>query len=216
MPVADSNLLRIYAVVPGKEGNGLRMYGVRTLRAGALAAIVGPPPGFADVARAAQWHDRVVARSLRVCSAVVPFRSGVEAGSEAGVYGLLRLNADELSGRLKRFRGRVEMGLKARVAPPTGDELLRLPFGIDRVRALAPRPGDRRERLMRGRHGTTFEGCYLISRRAVDEFWQTLDDIRRVVPDVPLLGSGPWAPYNFCDTPLRQGVEAMRSALEGR
>ncbi|MBI5524893.1 MAG: GvpL/GvpF family gas vesicle protein [Deltaproteobacteria bacterium] len=214
MPGAYSNPLRIYAVVPVEEGAGLRMHGARTLRSGALAAIIGSPPGFADVARAAQWHDRVVARSLRVCSAVVPFRSGVEVGSETDVYGFLRLNAGELSGLLGHFHGRVEMGLKARVAPPTS-ELLRLPFGIDRVRTLAPRPGDRREWLMRGRHGTTFEGYYLISRRAADEFWRALDDIRRAVPEVPLLGSGPWAPYNFCDAPLRRSVERTKAALEG-
>ena len=108
------------------------------------------------------------------------------------------------------------MGLKARIAAPAEDGLLRLPFGLDRVRALAPQPVDRRERLSRGRQGTTFEGGYLISRRAVDEFWRALDDIRRAVREVPLLGSGPWAPYSFCDAPLRRSAEQTQVALEIR
>jgi hypothetical protein len=192
------------------------MRGVSLFRCGAIAAIIGTPFGFADSAKAALWHDRIVARALRRCSAVVPFRLGIEVRSEAEVDSLLRLNVDELSDQLRRFEGRVEVGLKTRVALPTGDEPLCLPFGINRVRALASRAVDRHERLSRGPRGTTFEGCYLISRRAVNGFWRALNDIRRAVPEVPLLGSGPWAPYSFCDAPLRRSAEQTRVALESR
>ncbi len=192
------------------------MGGVKILRSDAFAAILGSPPGFADNARAALWHDRIVARVFRRCSAVVPFRLGMEIRSEAEVHSLLGLNASELSRQLRRFRGRVEMGLKAQVASAVGDELLRLPFGVGCVHALASRSVDRRERLSGSRHGTTFEGCYLISRRAVDPFWRALDEIRRAVPEVPLLGSGPWAPYSFCDAPLRCSAEQTQVALESR
>lgn len=213
---ATSSLVHLYAVVPGEQGVALWTHDVRALRWDSLAAIIGCPPDLGDNARAAVCHDRVVARALQRCSAVVPFRLDLEVGSEADVYRLLRLNAPELSRQLLRFWGRVEVGLKARVAPSTAFELLRLPSGIDRVRALALRPVDRSERLSRGRQGTTFEGCYLISRRALDEFWRTLDEIRRALPEMALLGTGPWAPYSFCDAPLRRSAEQTLVALGSR
>ena len=193
------------------------MRGVAFLRCGTISAVVGCAPPFENNASAGLWHDRVVGRALRTCSAVVPFRLGVDLGSQAEIVHLLSLNEVELSAALGRFRGCVEMGLKIRIGPgldaSANDGFLRLPPRVDGVRALAPHSADRREWLSRAPRGTTFDGCYLILRRAIAQFWRAVDDIRQADPEVPLLGSGPWAPYSFCDVPLRNRAPEGRAQV---
>ena len=122
---------------------------------------------------------------------------------------MLKTNGQTLGDQLRRFCGRLEMGLKARLTPETapGTQLLRLPFGLERIRALAPLSSDRQEKLGTGRGGTVFEGCYLIGREDIDRFWDALERIRSAVPELALLGSGPWAPYSFCDFTLGSGIQ---------
>lgn len=212
--------LRLYAIVSADEASALdtRSAGIRVVTWGSVAAVAGKAsPGRRD-SRAASRHAGIVGLALETCSSVVPFRFGVELRSEADLRRVLEVNAEALSHWLGRFRDRVEMGLKAllpagrrggaaaaRSAPVAAS--IRLPFSLERVRALAPLPEDRRERLAAGPRGPVFEGCYLISRRAIDPFWAALDEIRRLVPDLPLLGSGPWAPYSFCGFVLRPDAE---------
>lgn len=198
--------IRLYAVVPVEEASSLKARrSFSILSCGPVAALCGRPPEQGDRARAAFWHDRVVGLAVERCSAVVPFRLGMDFGSAAELRATVRLNAAQLAEQLGRFRGRVEMGLKARIPDPTADRPLHLPSGLDRIRALAPDPADRWERLGRSPQGNIFEGCYLVPRPAVEAFWLAVEDIRRFAPELPLLGSGPWAPYSFCDTPLQQG-----------
>jgi hypothetical protein len=203
-------------VVPAEEALtfAARSRGLPVLSCGPVAAVFGHPPTYDDEVRAAVWHDRVVGLALETCSSVVPFRFGIMLESEAELAAIVSLNATELSRQLARFQGRVEMGLKVRLA--AADELLRAPFGLDQVRTLAPDEEDRSERIVRNGRERIFEGCYLIPRQAVDGFWRALDGIRHRAPELPLLGSGPWAAYTFCDVPLRRDAEPTSSLLESR
>jgi Gas vesicle synthesis protein GvpL/GvpF len=199
--------LCLYAVVPGDEAPVLaarRRFSV--LACGGTAALFGRSAGGLDPARAAVRHDRIVRLALANCSSVVPFRLGTELASTDELRAVVQLNAADLAEQLARFRGRVEMGLKVRLAAVAGEEALRWPAGLDRVRALAPEASGRRERFGQSPQGKYFEGCYLIERSAVDEFWQAVEGIRDLAPGLPLLGSGPWAPYSFCDAPLRRAA----------
>lgn len=213
MPGIAPRHVCLYAVVPAGEADGVcaGARGLRSVVCGPVAAIVGKPGN--ESARAALRHDRVVGRAVEVCSSVVPFRLGVELQSEA-VQEVLQTNLQVLSSHLARFHGRVEMGLKAKLLAPAADEPLRLPFGLERVRALVPSNEDRREGLRRASAGQVFEGCYLISRQAVDAYWSAVEEIRSVLPDLPLLGSGPWAAYSFCDFALRPVQTASPAALQ--
>ncbi len=210
----------LYAVVPADEASWLKTCAQRLrvscVSCGPVCALFGDRPHGSDEVHAAVWHDRVIGMAFETCSSVVPFRMGITFASEADLRAALSFNVRELSRQLARFQGRVEMGLKVRLSAATGDEPLRLPFGLDRVRALAPERHDRAERLVRIGHGRVFEGCYLISRQHVDNFWRALDGIRRRAPEQPLLGSGPWAAYSFCDVPLRGGAQPQRPVLESR
>ncbi|HYU32485.1 MAG TPA: GvpL/GvpF family gas vesicle protein [Thermoanaerobaculia bacterium] len=196
---------RLYAVVPAEEGSTLkarRRFSILTC--GPAAALFGHSPDHADPARAALQHDRIVASALESCSSVIPFRLGTDFASATELHAVVSRNAGQLAEQLGRFRGRVEMGLKVGLA--AADQPFCLPAGLDRVRALAPQPADRCERLGRSRQGKVFAGCYLISRPAIEDFWRAVEAIRSSSPGLPLLGSGPWAPYSFCDAPLRPGV----------
>lgn len=213
MPGITPRHVCLYAVVPAGEADEVRAgtRGLRSVVCGPIAAIVGKPGN--ESARAALRHDRIVGRAVKVCSSVVPFRLGVELQSDA-VQEVLQMNLKVLAGHLARFHGRVEMGLKAKLAAQAADEPLRFPFGLERVRALAPRNEDRREGLRRASAGQVFEGCYLISRQAVDAYWSAVEEIRCVLLDLPLLGSGPWAAYSFCDFALRPVQTDSRTALQ--
>jgi Gas vesicle synthesis protein GvpL/GvpF len=81
---------------------------------------------------------------------------------------------------------------------------LPLKSGLGPIRALVPAAQDRREQLQQAAGGgRIFEGCYLVGRRAVDPFWAAVDESRSALGDLPILGSGPWAAYSFCDVVLR-------------
>ncbi len=223
MPPVTPRTLCLFAVIPAEEALKLpsrRSFSVFT--AGPAAALFGSPrPGgrSGDTAvRDALRHDRIVGLALAKCSSVVPFRAGLELVSTAELEAFLRLNAQPLADQLKRFRGRVEMGLKVRLKDPAADPSSLLPCGLDGVRELAPGRADRCERLglsrQQGTPGRIFSASYLISRHAVDDFWRALDGVRRVSPELPLLGSGPWAAYSFCDVPLLRAAATLPKVSE--
>jgi len=178
---------------------------VRFISCGPVAAAVGRPRRQ-STSSLARRHDRILARLLAVCTSVVPFRFGLDLDSDTEVGGLLELNLDTLCRHLERVRDRVEMGARVKLSTWSPAETLRLKSGLGPIRALAPSGDDRRERLQQVATGRMFEGCYLIGRQAVDAFWSALDESRSALADLPILGSGPWAAYSFCDFVLRPGL----------
>jgi hypothetical protein len=196
----------LYAVVPADEAGAAcdDNPGLRGVACGPIAGLVGRRRGRAGP-RAALHHDRIIGRALGACSAVMPFRFGIEVRSEPELRGVLEINLDALSGQLARVRGRVEMGLKVKLPPSSPPE--RWSSALARVRALAPWVEDRRERLLRLSTGQALEGCYLVSREDVSAFWTAVEEIRAALAGLPVLGSGPWAAYSFCDLALRHAGE---------
>ena len=199
--------LHLYAVVPAAEAGTIARTerGLRHVGCGPVAAAVGRARRR-ETALAARHHDRIVGRLLAACSSVVPFRLGIELGSDAELCELLQLNLETLCRCLARARGRVEMGARVRMWVWGPAPAIRLESGLGPIRALVPNPGDRRERLVPAAGGRIFEGSYLIRREAIEAFWTALDESRSALGDVPVLGSGPWAAYSFCDVVLRARV----------
>ncbi|MBI4704457.1 MAG: GvpL/GvpF family gas vesicle protein [Deltaproteobacteria bacterium] len=200
--MACRGALALYAVVPAGEARVLdgRGRGLRCVGRGPVAVLAGPAAGpLAGLRGAALRHDRAVGLALALCSSVVPLRLGTLARDEGQIARLLAANVGLLCAELGRLRGRVEMGLKARLALPA----LVLPPGLERVRRLAPQPEDRRESLATAGGAPVLVAAYLVRRQDIDAFWSALDELRRERPDVPLVGSGPWAAYSFCQVALR-------------
>jgi hypothetical protein len=209
----------LYALVPAEDAPRLpsrRSFSVHTC--GSAAALFGPSRPGANAVLSALRHDRIVRLALATCTSVVPFRLGLEIASMAELEALFQLNSTALAGQLARFHDRVEMGLKVRLSPSATGPAPPLPRGLDRIRGLAPDAADRCERLdfssAAGAPGKTFVASYLISRRAVDDFWRAIEGVRRLAPELPLLGSGPWAAYSFCDVPLKRADPRPLRALE--
>lgn len=205
MAVGDGPF-RLYAAVPAVDARGAcaAAPGLRAVAYGSVAALVGKRRRE-PVTNAALRHDRTIGRVLEVCAAVVPFRFGIEVASELELCELVTVNLDALVAQLARLAGRVEMGLKLRLPPGDGPAIVRCAAALDRVRVLAPREDDRRERLIQRAGGPILEGAYLVARQAAGAFWVAIDDLRAApaLAGLPLLGSGPWAPYTFCDLALR-------------
>lgn len=216
---ANPAAVHLYAVVPAEEASrlpGRRSFAIHPF--GSAAALFGPPRHGRSAARAvhaALQHGRIVGLALTACSSVVPFRLGLELASLGELDALCRLNSRALADQLARFRDRVEMGLKMRLPASAADPSSLLPRGLDRVRGLAPEPADRCERLGFSRagegEGKLFAASYLIPRHAVDDFWRATEGIRRLAPELPLMGSGPWAAYSFCGVPLRGAAAPLES-----
>ena|SRR5882724_1846448 len=154
--------MHLYAVVPAAEAGKLpERRSISTLACGPVAALFDPlrpsrpgAPGNHAV-RVALRHDRIVGLALAACSSVVPFRLGLPLGSAAELLALLDLNSRQLTDQLARFRGRVEMGLKARLFPSVADPAALLPpcatRGTWAPSSCSPRMGRSRPRARRWR-----------------------------------------------------------------
>jgi len=205
--------LCLYAIVPEGDARAAcaRIAGLGEVACGPVAALVGKRWNEAAPG-AALRHDRIVSRIVDSCSSVVPFRFEVDVRSELALHDVLEANLELLGRQLVRFRGRVEMGLKVKLSVVPAAE--RMSAGLEPVRALAPRIEDRRERLLSSATGQVFDGCYLVPSDDIEEFWSAVKEVRLLFARSPMLGSGPWAAYSFCDFPLRAAPVGTRRAAE--
>jgi hypothetical protein len=152
----------------------------------------------ADVLTEAIRHDRMMAQLCERCSAVVPFRLGVRISSTDALRRVLRDHLSIFDNALTRFAGRFEMGIKIK-NKSTGDLALEPKEHLGAIHELTRDARDRRERVVTRGGAPIFEGAYLIERAKVNEFWSAMDTLRTTFVGSPVLGTGPWAPYSFCD-----------------
>ena len=208
-----SKPLNLYAVVPADEATALELAlggDCNLVTWGPFTALVGRAPRQLASTTAVLRHDGLVQVALESCSTVLPFRMGTCLADAAEVSRVLELNALGLTEQLRRLRGRVEMGLKARIDPPprtAPDDGVGHRFfeGLGGLRDLAPLHSDRRERFMRRTDRNLFDGRYLVDRSDVEGFWSAVAVLRQSMPAVPMIASGPWAPYSFGEVVLVHG-----------
>ncbi|WP_224368718.1 GvpL/GvpF family gas vesicle protein [Hyalangium versicolor] len=200
--VKTSGQVGLYAVVAAEQAlaGHDQLQGLRLLTRGPITAVVGKPETATQ--RAAMRHDRIVGRALSACASVVPFRLGVVLRSQDELLRVLDANQQVLTQYLARFHGQVEVALKAKLPSLFAGNLSQVPFSLEKLHSLAPDSRARQESVQRTVTGQMFDGCYLIARQDIDAFWQAVEQIRQTFPNLPLLGSGPWAPYSFCDFTL--------------
>lgn len=191
--------LRLLAIVWASEPLGeLDDPEVEVSPHGDLAAVLGLAWSDQDEIELALRHADVIAQVQQECSAVIPFRVGTFMRDERELRAMLRAQRPRLVGMLERFGGRIEMGLKLRLggSPPPPP-----PCELDAIRSLTSGVDARDERVAMVAGQRVLSGRYLIDRDAVGRFWSAFDDLRAAAPDTAAMGSGPWAPYSFCDTP---------------
>lgn len=199
---------RLLAVVWAVERPcGLGEPTVEVWAEGELAAVMGRGWSAEDPIGLALRHDEVVGLVQGACSAVVPFRLGTVLRDQRDFRAMIRAQRPRLVGMLERFAGRIEMSLKLHLGGSSGPPRGAQP-GLDAIRSLALRPEDRDERLAMLGGWPVLSGRYLIDRGAVGEFWSAFERIRAALPEAVVMGSGPWAPYSFCDS-TRDGAAGV-------
>ncbi|MFZ4579553.1 MAG: GvpL/GvpF family gas vesicle protein [Myxococcota bacterium] len=174
---------------------------VQTVTLGVLSALVSEPRDESPVDRALR-HDRIVQRAIARYGSVVPFRAGTVLESVEAVVQLLDSNTGLLVLQLARFTNRVEMGLKAAFDPTVTTALDRQAFDHWVARSLSQLADERRERVQDVGNKAIFDAAYLMSLERVAEFCAAVREGRSRHPSVPVIVTGPWAPYSFCDFAL--------------
>lgn len=204
----------MYAAIFAKERHAVRAArrSLEVVVEGPIAAVIGPPSrGANGLTARATAHDQVMYRLLEHCSAVMPFRLDTRAPAPADLARLLRDHGSVIDATLHHFQGRVEMGIKvkSRDGRPFAGRL-----HCERMHELAGATQNRRERIVVLENGALFEGTYLIPKPAMDDFWVAVLKVREALPGFAVIGTGPWAPYSFCDLelPSHASIPERRSA----
>ncbi|UCM90528.1 GvpL/GvpF family gas vesicle protein [Streptomyces marincola] len=127
---------------PEHRGIGVPPTAPRTLRAGALAAVVGPAPGELLARRRDLLAHQHLLLSLADEGPVLPMRFGVVAPGEAAIVDQLAREEARYLEALARVAGRQEMNLKVFPAEDALPELVRTDPTLRRLREAARRrPG---------------------------------------------------------------------------
>ena len=148
--------------------------------------------------------------------AILPAQFGSLLPDEAAVRTLLRSRRRDLLGRLGRFSGAVEIGLRARwregteavldPRPPSGSSYLRDRLELRQSARRLARELDPLGALARGirralvsRPDLPVHDAYLVDRGRVGEFVAMVAQLDDRLEDVELVCTGPWPPYSFAD-----------------
>ena len=190
----------VHGVVPFAGGSAPRLRAsphVQAVAFGALAALVSEPREESPVDRALR-HDRIVHRAILRHGSVVPFRAGTVLESVEAVVQLLDTNTGLMLLQLARFAQRVEMGLKAALDPAVTTAMDRQLFDHWVARTLSPMADERREHVKDVGSAAIFDAVYLMRLERVTDFCAAVREGRGRHPSVPVVVTGPWAPYSFC------------------
>ena len=196
--------LTLHAVVPGAAAGSRRLRaprGAQALVCRDLVALVSLPMAEEPIDGALR-HDRIVQRAIETFGAVVPFRAATLLRSSRAVLELVEGNAQLLGRQLSRFSNRVEMGLKAAISRSGHTEQDQQTFDRWVSGALSGLAVERIERMHETEGGMVFDASYLIARERVPDYWAAVRSGSQGRPGVHVIGTGPWAPYTFCDFTL--------------
>jgi hypothetical protein len=179
------------------------------------------PPTAENVLR----HERAVEQLMRD-AVLLPARFGAVLQNNDAVRVLLRAHEMELLEALDRVRGCDELGLRVlqvieteereqQRPPRSGREYLLRRMAAEQVSSRAQRRCDAiHEDLSalcnasthRRAAGFLLSGAYLVARDRTQRFRSRVIELAADNPDLRLLCTGPWPPYNFA--PQLKGREA--------
>jgi hypothetical protein len=161
--------------------------------------------GPGDPVPATLWaHERVVERLLAECT-VVPMRFGSTVADEDALRRLLADRRESLAAAMRRIRGRVELGVRARAEAPAAagsgrDYLLAKLRASRHADALhEPLAGLAADAVRRPPRGADelLCGAYLVDGGEVARFRAATQDLQDAHPETAILCTGPWPAYSF-------------------
>jgi hypothetical protein len=155
-------------------------------------------------------HADVVDRLATVNGAVIPARFTRPLASREALEAAVSPKTAELHAALARVRGCVELGVlvfrpHGEDAPraATGREYLRAKLDEQRIFDHLAQPLEDHARASTPRRAASpnlvLGRTYLVESRRVDAFRGAVAALTREHPDLSIVCTGPWPPYNFVD-----------------
>ena len=186
-----------------------------------LAAVVSHREGGdPKPTEAALWEHERVCEALMDEGPLVPARFGLMFRDERTLEAEVAARYGQLTEALTRVAGRVELGVRVLRQDRSGPEgadasdaggpgaaylraRLRDRQRADEVAdalhdALAPLAASSRRQASRA-PVVFLSASYLVDRAATDEFRRRVERFDSEYPDVAVICTGPWPPYNFVD-----------------
>jgi hypothetical protein len=211
--------LLVYAIADGPLDNrgadGVGASAVRAVGTGGLVALVSEHERAPAPTEAALWAFDEVIESYMGDRAVLPARFGSMVQDAATLKALLDDRRGELTAKLGRVRGAVELGVRVSwrdlpAGSPADDEATGTSYMLDRVagsrrardlagrldRVLAPLARAARCRVL-ARPAIPVSASYLVDRGRVESFAVAVSDLDAAIDDADLVCTGPWPPYSF-------------------
>jgi hypothetical protein len=217
-------VIRLYAVCDASAstalGERLQRERLRTVRCGALAAVVADHSGAVpQPSEQNLWeHERVVESLLESCE-LLPARYGTVLAGDASARELLAARARAFEAALAKVSGRVELGVRARFSARF--EELAHPLDsshhaagaayMERLAARRRLAGELAGRIDASLSALAtantkrtlpsasqpMSGAYLVSRDTVERFRARVLALDAEICEAEIACTGPWPPYSF-------------------
>lgn len=219
-------MLYVYAITESAarpRGLGLRSAPLTVIGDEAPFAVASDHDRSIEPGEDDLWgHERVVEELMKK-GPVLPLRFGTKVADEARLATVLEERRDEFKAALRRVRGAVELGVRARVranpsrvpasaaaqgapaGPGTGYMLGRLESERQLADVAARIHGPLAALARRSTHrpaGATagaFKAAYLVDRERVERFRGRVEELTQEIEGATLTCTGPWPPYSFTD-----------------
>jgi hypothetical protein len=216
--------LYLYAITDARTGAPSQSAGIRGAPLAVvthrdLAAVVSLSEGDGvKPTEAVLWEHERVCEAIMEAGPVLPARFGLLFRDERSLEAELAARYGELTTALAHVAGKVELGVRvlrdnesvpeAAEAPAIGGPgtayLRALLRERQRADELADAVHEELERLAAASRrqlsrapAVILSAAYLVDRESTDQFRRRVEVLDSQYPDIALLCTGPWPPYNF-------------------
>jgi hypothetical protein len=182
---------------------------LRAVTSGGLVALCTPAQEQALTPDLLWSREEMLERWMEHCD-LLPVRYGTRVEDEAAVARVLADRRGELIAALERVRGSVELSVRVLEpessksepkAPASGADYLRnrvrhAEVASDVYAALEPFARAGKQNAGRA-SGELLRAAYLVERDAVGRFVERVAELQESKPQLRVLCTGPWPPFNF-------------------
>lgn len=206
-------MIHLYAFAHGLSAppaaNGLRGAPLERVDVDGIAAIYSrhEGDGLAEATRdLALAHGSVISAVDASAEAVLPVRFGERFGEVADLRAAVRARRSALEASLARVAGCAEIGLRVLGSEPEHEPAATGTEYMQRLRAAGTGPAPALHRALEAlsrdvrispRAGHLLSASYLVPRDRLDEVRHVVETWTAEHRDIPVICTGPWAPFTF-------------------
>jgi gas vesicle protein GvpL/GvpF len=171
-------------------------------------AVLWAPAGDAEATPESLWQREELLESLMEERDLLPVRFGTLVSDEEAAARAVAERRDELTARLDRVRGAVELAVRAHPREPepapdaaTGVDYMQAKGRSTETAKLLHEPLEFLARDSVVQSGPELlRAAYLVDREAVDGFVSLVQRLGETHPGIDLVCTGPWPPYSFAQS----------------